>query len=335
MTRVLITGGTGCIGAAAAWSLGGRKADEIVIASRSGNPARLQLWFGEDLDARLRFVTGDVSDEDTVRSLVREVEPTHVIHLGALQTPDCDAHPWRGMEVNVGGTLRLLDALAESGHRCQRLVFASSAGVYGARSLYPGPTVSESEPLAPPNLYGVWKVAGEHLSRLFHRKTGIPTVCLRLNTTYGKGRDLGKTAAPTQAMKSVAAGYVRGERIPFRMPYVGRENYHYVGDVGAHFAAAALEPFSGFGVFNIRGRTLRTMQFLDTIAAVACGMGMADAVDLGTAEDAEPALFIYDLDDRAIQETFSGLPLTPLEVGIERSLEAFAEMARAGKLERV
>ncbi len=55
----------------------------------------------------------------------------------------------------------------------KRFVFASSGAVYGKRAMYPAATVAEDAQLAPPNLYGVWKVAGEHLASLFHQKTGI------------------------------------------------------------------------------------------------------------------------------------------------------------------
>ena len=332
MTRLLITGGAGCIGAATCYACARRGVDEILIASRSGRTDRLHLWFGERLDARIRILRGDFSDAATVERWFEQAAPTHVIHLGAYQTPACDADPRRGMEINVGGTLNLVETAARRG-RLERLVFASSAAVYGPRSLYPGPSVRESDPARPPNLYGVWKLASEHLARLYHERTGTPTVCLRLNTTYGKGRDLGKTSAPTVAIKAVAAGWVRGERIPFRIPYAGRENYHYVADVGEHFAAAALEPFEGYSVFNIRGRTVEVEEFLRLVAEAAERMGMGEAVDLGIAEDAEPARFVCDLDDAAIQAAFPGLPLTPLETGIRLSLEAFVELAREGKLD--
>ncbi|MCP5118710.1 MAG: SDR family oxidoreductase, partial [bacterium] len=185
--------------------------------------------------------------------------------------------PMRGMTINVGGTLQLLDTAAKAAHGLERFVFASSGAVYGPRSSYAGDTIAETDSLAPPNLYGVWKVAGEHLARLFHEKSGIPTVCLRLNTTYGKGRDKGKTAAPTTALKAVALGDKKGKTIPFRMPYHGRENYHHVEDVGAHFAACALDPFQGFGAFNIRGKTVEVTEFLDLIRQAAAGLGMGDA----------------------------------------------------------
>ena len=333
MSKVLLTGGTGCIGAATTHVLTAHDVDEVIIATRSGSEGMLKLWFPEKLDPRITLVKGDVSDGDRIQEVVHTHQPDRIIHLSAFQSPDCYAYPVRGMDINVGGTLNLLNAAAGLGDRLKRFVFASSAAVYGPRSLYPAESVEETDPLAPPNLYGVWKVAGEHLARLFHEKTGVPTVCLRLNTTYGKGREKGKTSAPTAAMKAVALGHARGETVPFRMPYFGRENYHYVGDVGAHFAACALDPFAGFGAFNIRGKTVEVAKFLALIKQEAAALGMLAAVDLGIAPDATSALFVCDLDDSAIQAAFPGLPRTPLDIGIQRTLKTFGEMAGDGRLQ--
>ena len=333
MSTVLITGGTGCIGAATVYELLQRGAGNIVIATRSSNPGLLKLWFGENLPDQIALVQGDVGDEDSLNQLISQHWPTQIIHLGAFQSPDCDKYPGRGLSINAGGTLSLIKAAEALGNHLQRFVFASSGAVYGKRELYPGKTVLETDPLAPPNLYGIWKLAGEHLARLFHEKTGVPTVCLRLNTTYGKGRDRGKTSAPTNALKAIAIGSVQGKSIPFRMPYQGRENYHYVQDVGAHFAACAMQPFQGFGAFNICGQTHEVSHFLDIAKTIAADLGLAQATDIGVSEQADRNLFICDLDDGAIQAKFKDLPRATLEDGIRRSLQDFCKMARQGQLE--
>jgi len=112
----------------------------------------LPLWFPEKLDPRIQFVRVGISDSEQTLELVHSLRPSPIIHLGALQTPDCDASPVRGMEVNVGGTLNLLNAAATLGDEFERFAFASSA------SLYPGATVKEDDPLAPPN--PLWSVEG-------------------------------------------------------------------------------------------------------------------------------------------------------------------------------
>lgn len=332
MKSVLVTGGTGCIGAVTVRDLLASGADRIAVASRTSDTGRLMRWLPTWPDARVALLPVDLAEPAAVAALVRQVQPTHVVHLGALQSPDCDRDPDAGLRINVGGTQALLEACERLARPLQRFVFASSAAVYGPRAMYPGPTVHEHEPLAPPNRYGVWKLAGEHLLRLFHDRTGVPTVCLRLNTTYGPGRDRGMTSAVTKAMECVAIGSTQGRRIPFRMPYRGRENYHYVEDVGAHFAAATLQPHGGYASLNLRGTTVEVAGFLAIVAEVADALGMSAAVDLGIAADARPNLFVSDLDDAAVQRAFPGVPRTPLRDGVAASLRTFRALAAAGTL---
>lgn len=321
MSTTLVTGGTGCIGAVTVRDLLTRGCERIVIATRRSDPERLGHWLDDPGDPRIEWHSVDLADGHAVAQLVARVQPSCVVHLAALQSPDCDRDPELGMRINVGATQALLEASERLSKPLKRFVFASSAAVYGPRSLYPQDRIAEDAALVPPNRYGVWKVAGEQLCCLFYGRTGVDTVSLRLNTTYGPGRDQGLTSAVTTAMKRVA----RGE--PFRMPYRGRENYHYVEDVGAHFALAATEPFDGCAAFNIRGQTVEVEEFLATIARVARELGMGDGCDLGMADDVSANLFVSDLDDCAVEARFPAAPRTPLEEGVRRSLRAFAATA--------
>ncbi|KAA6341833.1 dTDP-glucose 4 6-dehydratase 2 [termite gut metagenome] len=329
MAKILITGGTGCIGSVTIYKLlQFPDVEKIVVATRSGNVAPLKLWQGEHLDKRIEMVTMDVSDYDAVRTLTPKINPSHIIHLGGLQSPDCSAQHLKGMEINVGGTMTLLD-VAEKLPRLQRFVFASSGAVYGKRIQYPEATISEDVRLTPPNHYGIWKLAGEHLARFFHDNTAIPTVCLRLNTTYGLGRDKGMTSAPTSAMKAIALGAVKNEVIPFAMPYQGLENYHFVEDVGAHFAACTLQPFAGYGTFNIKGKTIEVKQFLDIVRQQAGEMGLGKyAAGISIADDAKPNMFSYDLSHEQIDRTFKSLPVTDIGEGVRKSLLAFRSIEK-------
>jgi nucleoside-diphosphate-sugar epimerase len=285
MHTILITGGTGCIGAVTIYKLLESAAvSKIVVASRTGQTGALELWLGKDLDPRLEFVSLDVADYGAIDRLLPDICPTHILHLGAYQSPDCSMHHIRGMEINVGGTMALFDAAAKL-PGLKKFVFASSAAVYGMRSMYPQPGITEDAPLAPPNHYGIWKLAGEHLARLFCDQTNIPTICLRINTTYGKGRDKGKTSAPTNALKAIAIGAANNTKIPFRMPYQGRENYHFVEDVGAHFAACVLQPFEGFGAFNIKGQTISIDNFLSISGKEAGKLGLSEFSELSIAKE--------------------------------------------------
>ena len=217
MSKIFITGGTGCIGASCIHKLLDQYADDvetIIVATRTGDPKLLRMWLGAEVDSliasgKIVMATVDIGDKDALTASLKQYQPNRIIHLGAFQSPDCAAYPARGCEINVIGTLNLFNVAAEL-DQLDRFVFASSAAVYGKRAIYPGATVGEHETLAPPNLYGVWKVAGEHLAALFHEQSGVPTVSLRLNTTFGPGRDRGKTSAPTPCFSCVAPRSVFG-----------------------------------------------------------------------------------------------------------------------------
>ncbi len=305
--RILITGATGCIGSATVAWLRDHGFDDIVAFTRGGK--------SETTEA----IAGDISDQSAVEKAVRSVNPTRIIHLAAFQTPDCQAHPFRGMEINVHGTNYLFQAAATLGPgHLKRVVFASSAAVYGPRSLYPGATVLENSGLQPPNLYGHWKISGEGAAQAFHRESEVPAISLRLATTYGPGRDLGLTSAPTTAMKAAACGE------KFVMPYIGREHYHFVDDVGAAFAMTAVADFTaGYDVFNIRGITMETTGFLAEVQTAAAEAGLPSS-DISTATDAFKAPFVCDLDDTRICETFPDMPRTSIGEGIRQSLKYFA-----------
>jgi len=333
MPRIFITGGTGCIGSVTIYKLLQHEdVEKIVIATRSSNKESLKLWLGDGLDSRLEFVKLDVSNYSAIEELLPKINPTHIIHLGAYQSPDCSRDHIGGMQINTGGTMALFD-VAEKLPNLKRFVFASSGAVYGKRAEYPQELISENVPLAPPNHYGIWKLAGEHLARFFHDNTGVPTVCLRINTTYGKGRDKGKTSAPTNAMKAVAMGSISDKTIPFEMPYQGRENYHFVEDIGSYFAECALQPYEGYGNFNVKGNTIPIPEFLKIIEEEARLLDMGDFVELSLKKDADPNLFICDLNHGKIDTTFKDLPLTPIAEGVRKSLIEFRDMAEKGTLE--
>lgn len=332
MHKIFVTGGTGCIGSVTIYKLlQSEEVGKIIIATRSNNTDPLKLWMGEELDSRLEFVTLDVSNYFEIERVLFEVNPTHIIHLGAYQSPDCSRDHIGGMEINTGGTMALFDA-AEKLQNLQRFVFASSAAVYGMRSMYSQDIITENVQLAPPNHYGIWKLAGEHVARLFYDKTKVSTICLRLNTTYGKGRDKGKTSAPTNALKAIAMGAVKDELMPFEMPYQGRENYHFVEDVGAQFAAVTLQSYEGFDAFNIQGETIPIKSFLKLAAYQAKELGMGDFASLSIVNNAPPNLFVCDLDHKKIAVAFEGLPLTHISEGIRKSLLEFKAMAEKGTL---
>lgn len=324
MANVLVTGGYGCIGSETAkWLLRNSKA-AVVVGSRRVSSERSERVFHDVDRSRLTCLELDVCDESQLLAVLREHQISHVVHLAALQTPDCNAHRNLGLQINLAGTQNLIEAMKASGLALQRYVFASSVAVYGGRREYPPGKVPATAPPNPVNVYGVWKLAGEQISRIFHQDTGVATVCLRPGVLYGPGRDAGLTAAPTTAMKCLALGK------PFQIPFTSRQDYLYAPDVGAAFGMAALEPLTGYGVFTLPSRTLDTPSFVAELRKVAIEMGLAGQFQITIGEQQVP--FICDLEFAAFQGAFPQAPCTELAVAQRSSLAVFQEQIGRGWL---
>ena len=306
--RVFVTGSTGCIGAHAVGIL--LEEGCQVFGFNRKPPAEIPSGY--------EHLEGDLSDKGSIDSALQKSLPTHILHLGALQTPDCRDYPIRGLDVNVLGTAYLFKACLEMDSSLERFVFASSSAVNGPRDLYGESGVHPEDPLQPFNLYGYWKIAGEGMAQAYHQESGVPTVSLRLATTYGPGRDRGFTAAMTSALKAVA------KKESFEIPYRGKENYHFSHDVGAGFARAVVDPFTGYGVYNLLGKTHTVDEFIGLIKEEAEKLGL-DNFDLTYAEGAEQTPFIYDLNCESTREAFPKMPQTEIREGIRVSLDYFLE----------
>ncbi|MBT4694843.1 MAG: NAD(P)-dependent oxidoreductase, partial [Planctomycetaceae bacterium] len=183
MTIAFVSGPTGCIGAATVAYLLDNGADQVVGFCRNVDLSRIDAKYHD----RLEIISGDITDRHSVVAAVTQAQPNVIIHLAAFQTPACEATPLLGMDVNVGGTANMFYAAKQLGTTLQRFVFASSSAVYGPRDMYDGPVVKTPMPYQPANIYGFWKVAGEGMAIAFHKETSIPTVSVRLSTTYGPG----------------------------------------------------------------------------------------------------------------------------------------------------
>ncbi len=106
MKRVFVSGPTGCIGAATVAYLLDHGVAQVIGFSRNRDFSRIPERYHD----RLTWVQGDICDASTVCQAVADSQPTHIIHLAAYQTPDCQAHPLQGLEVNVTGRVDVAHA---------------------------------------------------------------------------------------------------------------------------------------------------------------------------------------------------------------------------------
>src|SRR3984893_9384829 len=244
--RVLLTGGYGCIGS---WIVRNllERGDQVWIYDLKEDTHRLRLLLTDKQVRCVGYVQGDVTDLSTLQNAIRSCQITHVIHLAGLQVPTCRADPLLGARVNVLGTLAVFEAVRQAQVQVQRLVYASSAAVFGPPESYGAGAVPDEVPLSPSTHYGVFKCCNEGNARVYFQDLGLSSIGLLPWTVYGVGRDFGMTSEPTKAIKSLALGR------PYHITYGGRQDLQYVEDVAQIFVRCLEAPYRGAKSYNLRG----------------------------------------------------------------------------------
>jgi nucleoside-diphosphate-sugar epimerase len=318
--NVLLTGGYGCIGSWIARELLGR-GNGVWVYDLKEDPKRLRLILDDDAVRQVRFLQGDVTDLPRLRDALHANAITHVVHLAGLQVPVCRADPILGAKVNVIGTLAVFEAVRQLGSQIRRLVYTSSAAVFGPPEAYRPGRLPDDVPLTPSTHYGVFKCANEGNARIYFQDFGLSSIGLRPWTVYGVGRDFGMTSEPTKAIKSVALGR------PYHISYGGMQDMQYVADVARTVVCCLEQPYEGAKSYNLRGDVVDLATFHRAMCAVEPA-----AERLITFGERQIAI-AYDLDDTALQRDVGPIPHTPLEDGIRETLTMFRSLASRGGLD--
>jgi nucleoside-diphosphate-sugar epimerase len=318
--RVMITGGYGCIGAWICRNLLGKGAD-IWVYDLKEDPRRLRLILPEAEVRKVTFVAGDVTDQKVLQNAVAGNRISHIIHLAGLQVPTCRANPILGAQVNVIGTLAVFETVRALGSQVKRLVYASSAAVFGAPDKYPPGPLADDVRLMPSTHYGYFKCCNEGNARIYFQDAGVSSIGLRPWTVYGVGRDFGMTSEPTKAIKSVVLGR------PYHISYGGWQDLQYVDDVAKAFVNCLERPYEGSKSYNLRGDVVDLPTFVRQLCEVE--PAARTLVTHGTQQIA----IAYDLDDSALQRDLGPMPKTPLKEGIRLTLEMFRQQAKEGRLD--
>ncbi len=318
--RVLLTGGYGCIGAWIVRNLLERD-DQAWIYDLKEDPRRLRLILSEDQVRRVPFVQDDVTDLVGLREAIQRHQITHVVHLAGLQVPVCRADPLLGAKVNVLGTLAVFEAVRQAQGQVQRLVYASSAAVFGPPESYGAGPLPDGVPLTPTTHYGVFKCCNEGNARIYYQDHQLSSIGLRPWTVYGVGRDFGMTSEPTKAIKSLALGR------RYHISYGGLQDLQYVDDVAKIFVRCLEAPYQGAKAYNLRGQVVN----LPTFHRALCEVDPA-AERLITFGERQIAI-AYDLDDQALQRDLGPMPRTSLVEGVRLTLEQFRRLQAEGRLD--
>ncbi len=188
-SNILVIGGAGFIGSFVVSELLKTDVAKVVIYD---NFARGKLSnLGESLqDPRCEIYPhgGDVREIDILNEAMKGMDG--VIHLAAMWLLHCKDFPKTAFHVNIEGTFNVLEACVNN--KIKRLVYSSSASVYGDASEVP---MTESHPFNNKNFYGSTKIAGEAMCRAYYDRYGLSYVGLRYMNVYGPHQD--QTAAYT------------------------------------------------------------------------------------------------------------------------------------------
>ena len=304
MTRVLVTGAAGFVGANLARRLL-TDGHEVHLAVRPTS----RRWRIEALrnDAPLHEV--DLEDREGVARMVREIRADWIFNLAAHGAYAWQADVVEILGVNVIGTSNLLDAATRTGFAA--FVHAGTSSEYGIKDHAP----TEDEPADPSTPYAVAKASATMLCRLFARTSGQPVTVLRLYSVFGPWEEPGRLL-PALIMRGLA-----GE-LP---PLTTREAAHdfvFVEDVAdAFLLAATCAPLEPGAIFNVGSGVQTTLE--DAVAVARRLLGVTAEPQWGTMDPRSWDTHVWFANPERIGVELGWVPRHSFEQGFERQAEWF------------
>jgi nucleoside-diphosphate-sugar epimerase len=242
---ILITGGSGLVGANVARMLLDQN-EQPVLFDVAVNEKLLQA-VGVDPKS-IPTIRGDVGDLPGLISAMREHRIERVIHLAAFLGEEVQRRPYNGVQLNLMGTVNVLEAARLEG--VKRVVLSSSSTVYMGSLGEGGPKkIDETIPLNPLSIYAATKASAEFLGRTYAKRFGFEFVTVRFAALYGPSPALLK-ATREQAIQQMVRAALRGEAATINWPY-GPAELLYGKDAAKGAVLACLKENLKGNIFHI------------------------------------------------------------------------------------
>lgn len=244
--NILVTGGAGFIGSTLANSLSSLNKVVVIDDLSMGKVSNLVK------NDNITFIQGSVTDQTIMEKLFKENEFDYIYHLAAVASvADSVARPIETHDVNFNSVLLLLELIRQYNPQLKRLVFASSAAVFGDEPTLPKQEESVIRPLTP---YAIDKFAAEKYVLAYNHLYGVPTSAVRFFNVYGPNQN---PSSPYSGVISIAVEQIKksiaGKEVAFTIFGDGEQSrdFIYVNDVVKALKLVAHSDESKGEVFNV------------------------------------------------------------------------------------
>jgi dTDP-glucose 4,6-dehydratase len=309
MTKLLVTGGAGFIGSEFVRQ-GVRRGYGITVfdkLSYAGDLERLR-----EAEGKINFLKGDITDRETVETVVRAEKPDVIVHWAAESHVDrsiSDATPF--IDANIKGTQVLLEIATKYG--INKFINISTDEVYG--DLGEGGHFSETTPLNPSSPYSVSKASADMLGRAYQRTYGLPVITVRPSNNYGPWQ-FPEKLIPVAILKAFdnrkVPVYAKGENV---------REWLFVSDC-ADAVFELLEKGKPREVYNLgSGEEKRNIDVVKTILKI---LGKSEKL-IEFVKDRPGHDFRYSLNSDKIEEQIGWKRKTLFSEGIEKTVKWYVD----------
>jgi dTDP-glucose 4,6-dehydratase len=311
--KLLVTGGCGFIGSNFVLHMLASYPDVSIInmdlLTYAGNLENLQD--AEPYGERHRFVRGDITDRELVRSFMQE-RPDAVINFAAESHVDrsiLDASAF--VKTNVLGTQVLLDVCREFG--IGRFLQISTDEVYG--SLGPEGAFTEANHLAPNSPYAASKAAADLLVRSYHKTFGLDAIITRCSNNYGPYQ------FPEKLIPLMISNALQDRELPVYGDGLNVRDWIYVQD---HCRAIDLVLRNGAAgeIYNVGGRC--ECCNIDVVRYILRRLGKSESL-IRLVQDRPGHDRRYAIDCSKLEERLGWRPLVGFEEGMNQTISWYIE----------
>jgi len=306
MDKVLITGGTGFVGANLVRKLVNEGYDVYVIHRKSSN-----MWRLEDIKKTFTSIVCDLMERDSLFKIIETIKPDFIIHLAIYGGLPGQKDEHITMDTNLKGTINLVEALESIDYKC--FINTGSSSEYGPKNC----PMSEDLVCNPINIYGVAKLAAtnycNYVARIKNRCIGT----LRLFSPFGDFEEKGRL------IPHLITNIIDGNDVKLANPKAVRD-FIYIDDVIDLYLKILANPEKLKGeVFNVG---LGTQECIEYIAKTVKNIEESPsnlvfgALD-GRCSDTE----MWFSDNKKVKETFNWKPQFTIEDGLKKSIKWFRD----------